>query len=64
VLRLGDRDTFALVYRPNDWAVRVRGYGLSVKSLRGHRPLFSEREGFVRCHHGLGLAVMVLNPRR
>ena len=34
---------------------RIDGRGLIVERLKGHRPYFSERYGYTRAYHALGL---------
>lgn len=41
---------------------RICGYGLHVKSAKGHRPLFSERHGYTKAWYFLGLRFEILKP--
>jgi hypothetical protein len=54
------KNTFVRVYGWRDWYFRVWGYGLSIQSLQGHQPLFTERYGYRRAWHRFGLCISPL----
>lgn len=43
---------------------RVFGYGLWVRQTNHHRPLFSERYGYVKTYQCFGLTVKLLNAQK
>lgn len=64
MISLGNnRTTFLRCWRWNDWFFRVRGHGLSIEPLKGHRPMFSERNGTQAAWHRIGLCIKPLYRR-